>query len=225
MRWNDWSRSSECAADELISLEKAKGERGDLHRRLWADTNFYLNHKTWGVNQRFNKVDISTITTVDYLGYLEWVRSKNSKLKPATMNHISSAFSKVLKLARDRGVINIVPALPRTARQDNPRPYFRFYPLVSKADDEYQKLLDTAKQMATDEVRVRESVITDELRDLVIFLVHSFIRPIETELYADEDVQFSLYWVAAGAGDFLVSIFVTQPDSAQPSLLKCCYKY
>jgi hypothetical protein len=171
-------------ADELISLEKLKGERGDLHRRLWADTNFYLNHKVWGVNQRFNKVDITTITTVNYLGYLEWVRSKDSKLKPATMNHISSAFSKVLKMARDRGVINIVPALPRTARQDNPRPYFRFYPLVSKQEDEYQKLLDTAKQMATDEVRIRESVITDELRDLVIFLVHSFIRPIETELYA-----------------------------------------
>jgi len=171
-------------ADELISLEKAKGDRGELHKRLWADTNFYINHKAWGINQRFNKVDVRTITTVGYLGYLEWVRSKDSKLKPATMNHISSAFSKVLKLARDRGVIDIVPALPRTARQDNPRPYFRFYPLVSKADDEYQKLLDTAKAMADEGARIRESIITDELRDLIIFLVHSFIRPIETELYA-----------------------------------------
>ena len=197
-------------ADELISLEKLKGERGDLHRRLWADTNFYLNHKVWGVNQRFNKVDISTITTVNYLGYLEWVRSKDSKLKPATMNHISSAFSKVLKLARDRGVIKIVPALPRTARQDNPRPYFRFYPLVSKADDEYQKLLDTAKEMAVEEVRIRESIITDELRDLVIFLVHSFIRPIETELYAlkhkhvsiTEDPKALLLTIADGKTGF-----------------------
>ena len=171
-------------ADELITLEKAKGERGELHRRLWADSNFYINHKVWGINQRFNKVDVRKITTVSYLGYLEWVRSKDSKLKPATMNHISSAFSKVLKLARDRGVIDIVPALPRTPRQDNPRPYFRFHPLVSKADDEYQKLLDTAKEMADEGARIRESIITDELRDLVMFLVHSFIRPIETELYA-----------------------------------------
>jgi len=184
-------------ADELISLEKLKGERGDLHRRLWADTNFYLNHKVWGVNQRFNKVDIRTITTVGYLGYLEWVRSKNSKLKPATMNHISSAFS-------------IVPALPRTARQNNPRPYFRFYPLVSKEDDEYQKLLDTAKQMAIEEVRIRESIITDELRDLIIFLVHSFIRPIETELYAlkhkhvaiTEDPKALLLTIADGKTGF-----------------------
>ena len=40
-------------ADELISLEKAKGERGDLHRRLWADTNFYINHKGLGNQPTF----------------------------------------------------------------------------------------------------------------------------------------------------------------------------
>jgi hypothetical protein len=97
--------------------------------------------------KRFYARNLPISEELGYLGYLEWVRSKNSKLKPATMNHISSAFSKVLKLARDRGVIDIVPALPRTARQDNPRPYFRFYPLVSKEEDEYQKLLDNAKQM------------------------------------------------------------------------------
>lgn len=197
-------------ADELISLEKAKGERGDLHKRLWADTNFYLNHRVWGINQRFNKIDIGTITTVDYLRYLEWVRSKDSKLKPATMNHISSAFSKVLKLARDRGAIINVPALPRTARHDNPRPYFRFYPLVSRKEDEYQKLLDTAKEMASEEVRVRETIITDELRDLIMFLVHSFIRPIETELYAlkhkhvsiTEDPKALLLTIADGKTGF-----------------------
>ena len=58
------------------------------------------------------------------------------------------------------------------------------YAPCGRREDEYQKPLDTAKQMAVDEVRIKNSVITDELRDLVIFLVHSFIRPIETELYA-----------------------------------------
>src|ERR1700733_7799511 len=73
-------------ADELISLEKLKGERGELHKRLWANTSFYLHHKVWGVTQRFNKIDIGTITTSDYNGYLEWVRTKDNDLKPATMN-------------------------------------------------------------------------------------------------------------------------------------------
>jgi hypothetical protein len=53
-------------ADELISIEKLKGERGALHKRLWANTSFYLHHKVWGATQRFNKVDIGTITTADY---------------------------------------------------------------------------------------------------------------------------------------------------------------
>ena len=171
-------------ADELISVEKLKAERGELHKRLWANTSFYLHHKVWGVTKRFDKVDIGKITTTDYIGYLEWVRTKDNALKPATINHLSSAFSKVLKLARDRGAIINVPDLPRTSRHDNPRPYFRFSPLVSKEDDEYQKLLATAKEMANEKVRVRETIVTEELYDMIIFLVHSFVRPIETEFYA-----------------------------------------
>jgi hypothetical protein len=64
--------------------------------------------------------------------------------------------------------------------------------------------------MATDKVRIRESVITNELRDLVIFLVHSFIRPIETELYAlkhkhvsiTEDPKALLLTIADGKTGF-----------------------
>jgi hypothetical protein len=61
---------------------------------------------------------------------MEWVRSKDNTLKPATMNHITVSLSKVLKLARDSGAIESVPELPRTSRKDNPTPFFRFYPLV-----------------------------------------------------------------------------------------------
>jgi hypothetical protein len=170
-------------ADKLISAERQKGERGELHHRLWATTDFYLRHKKWGILKKFDKVDVRAIGTVDYNRYIEWVRSRDNTLKPATMNHIASTFSKVLKLARDHGTIESVPDLPRTKRKDNPRPFFRFYPLVPKADDEYKKLLDTAKIMAGEGVKVRESVITDELYDLILFLSHSFVRPIETELY------------------------------------------
>jgi hypothetical protein len=129
------------------------------------------------------------------------------------MNHLSSAFSKVLKLARDRGAIVNVPDLPRTSRHDNPRPYFRFYPLVSKEDDEYKKLLDTAKQMADEEVRVRETIVTEELHDMIMFLVHSFVRPIETEFYAlkhkhvsiSQDPKALLLTIADGKTGFRLS--------------------
>ena len=142
-------------ADELVKAEKLKGERGELHERLWKSTDFYLQHKAWGVCLKFDKEDVRTISTVSYNRYMDWVRSKDNTLKPATMNHITDTISKVLKLARDRGAIESVPDLPRTSRKDNPRPFFRFHPLVPKEEDEYKKLLDTAKDMASEGVKVR----------------------------------------------------------------------
>ena len=171
-------------ADELVNIEKAKGERGELNHKLWANTEFYLHHKKWGILEKHDKSDVRTMTTVTYLEYMSWVRKQDKDLKPATMNHITSTFSKVLKLARDRGVIGLIPDLPRTAKKDSPRPYFRFYPLVPKDEDEYKLLLTKAEELATQNIKVRESVITDELRDIILFLTHSFVRPIETELYA-----------------------------------------
>ena len=179
-------------AQELVKLEQRRGERGELHERLWANTEFYLEHKKWGILEKFDQVDIRSIQTVDFLGYMDWVKSRDKTLKPATHNHITSTFSKVLKLARDRGVLLTVPDLPRATRKDNPRPYFRFYPLVAREDDEYRQLLDNAKAMAAEGVRVRETIVTDELYDLILFLTHSFVRPVESELYGLKHKHVSL---------------------------------
>jgi hypothetical protein len=81
-------------------------------------------------------------------------------------------------------VIDAVPETPRSRVKDNPRPFFRFHPLVAKDDDNYQKLLRQVKEMADQRIEVRGIVITDELYDLVLFLTHSFVRPITSELYA-----------------------------------------
>ena len=88
-----------------------------------------------------------------------------------------------MKLARQEGLIDVVPATPRVKRMDNPRPFFRFHPLVDKEHDEYKKLLETAKEMA-DEIECEDSIITDELYDFILFMVHSFLRPTESEVYA-----------------------------------------
>jgi hypothetical protein len=166
-----------------VKVEKRKGAQGELNHKLWANTEFYLEHKNWGILEKFDRVDVRSIGTVEYLAYMDWVRTRDKSLKPATRNHITSTFSKVLKLARDRGAILTVPDLPRAQKKDNPRPFFRFYPLVPKKEDEYQKLLDKAKELAAEGRKVRESTITTELYDLILFLTHSFVRPIETELY------------------------------------------
>jgi hypothetical protein len=178
------SRTFETFADKLLLNEKARGERGEISRRLWTSTKFYLNHKKWGVLRRFAKTDVTTIQTKHYNQYIDWVQEQDSSLTPATLNHIASVFAKVMKLARQEGAIEFVPATPRVKRRDNPRAYFRFSPLVDKEHDEYKKLLMTAKEMADKKIRVRDTIISDELYDFILFMTHSFLRPTESEVYA-----------------------------------------
>jgi hypothetical protein len=56
--------------------------------------------------------------------------------------------------------------------------------LVSKKRDEYQMLLEGAKRLAKRNVLVRGVPITDELYDFILFMVHSFLRPVESEVFA-----------------------------------------
>jgi hypothetical protein len=178
------SHTFETFANKLLLNEKARGERGEISRRLWSVTKFYLNHKHWGVLRRFAKTDITTIQTKHYHQYLDWVQEQDPSLTPATLNHIASVFAKVMKLARQEGAIDFVPATPRVKRLDNPRPFFRFHPLVDKEHDEYKKLLMTAKEMAAEKIRVRHTIVIDELYDFILFMTHSFLRPTESEVYA-----------------------------------------
>ena len=178
------AKTFEGVADRLIERELERGKRGEVHKRLYANTAFYLKHKEWGACRFFANRDVATVTTKDYNAYIEFVRDRAPELKPASMNHISSALSKVFRLARDSGLLEAVPATARVRRKDNPRPYFRFQPLVEPEQDEYRALLRTARQMAAENVKIRETVITMELYEMIVFLTQSFLRPTESELYA-----------------------------------------
>ena len=179
-------------ANELIQREIAKAERGECHHKLPKNTEFYLFHNEWGAADYFGKQQVTEIGTPQYLKYIDFVRSKNSELRPATMNHIATNISKTLKLARDMGFIQTVPDLPRTRRHDNPRAYFKFHPVVEKEKDEYRLLLDTARRMAKERMKVRETVIDYELYDMIVFLAHSFLRPTESEFYGVKHKHVSI---------------------------------
>ena len=158
-----------------------KGERNNDYARVikWA-----IQNEDWGLVRHFGQKDVRTLRTHDFRNYIEALGRKRPHLSASTKNTILAAFRNVLKVARDDGVIERVPDTPRTKQHDNPRPFFRFYPLVSKKDDAYKKVLDTAAAMAKDGVVVRGVPVTEELYDIILFLVHSFVRPIVTELYA-----------------------------------------
>ena len=159
----------------------ADGERnlGYLKAIKWS-----LQNADWGLLKWFGQKDVRKITTREFRDYIDDLSKKRPELSSSTKNTIMAAFRNVLKMAREDGAIDTIPDTPRAKQRDNPRPFFRFYPLVAKSDDVYRKLLATAKAMAQQHVVIRGIAVTDELYDLILFLTHSFVRPIVSELYA-----------------------------------------
>ena len=163
------------------SLQHQTGERshGYMKALHWA-----VQNEDWGLLRFFGEKDVRQIRTNTYQEYLADLTKRRPDLAPSTRNTLMAAFRNVMKIARDEGAIDIVPQTPRTKLKDNPRPFFRFHPLVSKEDDNYQKLLRTVREMIAEGLTVRGLVVTEELYDLILFLTHSFVRPISSELYA-----------------------------------------
>ena len=159
----------------------AKGERNSNYARVLQ---WVIQKDDWGLVRRFGAKDIRSIRTQDVRNYLENLEQSKPHFSPSTKNTILAAFRNVMKVARDEGVIDYVPNTPRSRQKDNPRPFFRFYPLVSKESDAYRKLLAAAMTMAKEGVVVRGVPVTYELYDIILFVTHSFVRPTTTELYA-----------------------------------------
>jgi hypothetical protein len=148
------------------------------------DPHCFLDNDQWGLMKALGDQDVRQIKTRHFQQFMDTVAVKRPDLSPSTRNGLSATFRNVLTGASNDGVIDQVPSTPRTPHSDNPRPFFRFYPLVPKSRDVYKKLLETAKQMANDRVVIRGVAVTDELYDFILFVVHSFVRPISTELYS-----------------------------------------
>lgn len=159
----------------------ASGERNKEYGRA---TKLFLDNDDWGLVRHFGTRDVRELTTRDWQLFVEKIRRKRPDLSTSTRNMLMATFRNVLKVARDDGLIDVVPATPRVRQKDNPRAFFRFAPLIAEDRDEYQRLLQGAKKLASEATVVRGVQITSELYDLILFCVHSFVRPTTTELYA-----------------------------------------
>ena len=158
-----------------------KGERsiGSVKAMRWC-----IEAPGWGMLDRFGARDIRKIGTADFVAYMGFIDQQKPHWAPSNKNTILATFRNIMKNARDQGVISTIPETPRAKQQDNPRPFFRFYPLVKKQDDEVQTLIHAARQMAKEKTVVRWLPITEELADVLEFIIYTFVRPIASELYA-----------------------------------------
>lgn len=179
------SRTFDYFADKLVKKQYELAKRGVRSLKLAKSDEWLINNETTGLLKYFGGRDITQIRTKDVNAYLEFVKeSRAESFAFTTFSNRISCIRKVLKVARDEGVIDTVPDTPRPPKKDNPRPFFRFEPLVAKKDDEYHRILETAKLMAQEKVKVRWVPVTLELYDLILFLSHSFLRPTVSELYS-----------------------------------------
>ena len=127
------------------------GERSEGYNKSIA---WSIQNADWGLLEYFGEMDVRKIRTHTYQEYLGMLSRKRPDLSSSTLNSLMAAFRNVLKIACYEGVIDNLPATPRAKVNDNPRPFFRFHPLVSEESDSYQKLLSGAQTMALDEVYV-----------------------------------------------------------------------
>lgn len=171
-------------AKKFLHKSRLQGEAGELNANYVKTMHWAITNADWGLYEYFQEEDVREIWTHHWNTYLTWLTTKRPDLSPSTKNTLTATFRNVMKIAQDEGVIRDVPKTPRTKLKDNPRPFFRFHPLVEPEDDLYQKLRRTAQEMAAEEVVVRGVPLTLEMYDIILFLAHSFVRPTTSELYA-----------------------------------------
>lgn len=173
------SSSLEMLRRETIRTQKGERSVGSLKAMRWC-----IEKPRWGLLDQFGERDVREITTADFVKYMDYLEIEKPHWTPSTKNLVMATFRNCLKVARNMGFIPAVPDTPRRKEKDNPRPFFKFSPIVSKEDDELQRLLRAARDMALNKTIVRWLPVTDELADILEFITLSFVRPITSELYA-----------------------------------------
>ena len=169
-------RSFEHYAKLLSELTKQKA-KASRSKYAFSDQAKILFREGDGLVSYFGKHDVGKITSGmvrDYLLFLDKRRDK--PLAMSTKSKQCGVIRQVLMLALEDGVIDIIPPMPKQRTVDKPR--------VSFTDAEYARLLEAARIIAdAGEIRVRGVPVTREHYNVIVFAVHSFLRPTETELF------------------------------------------
>lgn len=179
------SRSFETFADRLMQRQKAQVKQEQLHKGTEQGDVYTIRNNEWGLIAFFGRRDISSIRPKDVSAYVTWMQKEREEpLAASTINRRISCLRKILKLAQEEDVIGEMPAVARAPRDDRPRPYFRFEPLVSNSEDALSAVLKGADFLAEAGEVVRGVKVTYELKDFIRFMLVSFLRPTLSEIYA-----------------------------------------
>ena len=160
----------------IYSEMKQVQSKSARNRRAYTDEHKILCRVTDGIVSYFGKYDVGAITSGmvrDYMIFLD--KRRKTPLAPSTKTKHTMMIRKVLMVALEDGVIDIIPPMPKHRAKDAPR--------VSFTEAEYKRLLEAARKCADRGDKVRGVEVTREHYNVIVFAVHSFLRPTETELF------------------------------------------
>lgn len=164
-------------AKRLVLRQNAMVTRGERDGRINKEDEKKLNKD---ILPFFATKSVSSISAADIQDYIDQL-SSSRRLSPSTLSKHVVVIRKVLNEARRRDLISSMPLFPTISRKDNPRSYFD--------DAEYRKLRDTAKRLASEDVKVRYVPLTEELYDFIIFATNVFVRLSDLKLLQHKHVQ------------------------------------
>lgn len=161
-----------------LLLKQNKQLSGKSRSKFFGrDDQVRIERKEDGIRSYFGYKDITAITTFDIRSYLELLDgNRNKPLANSTRSKHIVIIRKIMKIAYEKGILTQIPLMPESSRQDNPRPSF--------SEDEYKTLLTKTRECIENGDVVRGITISWEVYYFIVFLVHSFMRPIETEIFA-----------------------------------------
>jgi len=182
------------SAYAMLEAQRQRLERGEI-------TRITQDNDAWRLKKHIlPHFGSCLIAEVDYFAVEKFLATlTKEKLSSATLTAYIGLVRKVLSYAQLRGVITALPRLPKVKREDEPRGWFKL--------DEYRCLVQEARDMAGAEyevrrvevkeggetrahlvtvkasgkkkqgVQVRRFSISRDLRNVIAFMVHSFVRP------------------------------------------------
>ncbi len=181
----------ETVAMEQLDYQRVKLLRGELtqatqendHNRLKRDIlPFFRDYEIKDVD--YNAIDA-------YINHLtiQTGRGRAGVLSSASIQLHLTHIGKILRFAHRNGLIDKLPAMPAVKRQERSRDYF--------TPEEVSRLIATAKSLVgdTDVIHikrtgqfVRNVEISEDIGDLVEFMLYTFIRPTDLKVLQHQHV-------------------------------------
>ena len=194
----------EMCAQAVLREEKAKLKRGELTQITYDNTEYRFNKFILPFFREKDVTDIDYDTMSEYLSHLS-----SQNLSSSTISAYVRLANKVLSYAQKKRLIQAIPQAPKVTVKDKPRGWFtvREYKRLYSAAQRYKgkriqvrKYKDEKGETQTqyiDEARKRGRLgelmrnvdMTVDMRELIVFMVNSYIRPTDIKFMKHEHID------------------------------------